>query len=181
MLSVALGENWKRSEYEKVFEEGFAFEPTYYHLQRAKIIYLLPQWNGEEGDLAKFITDNSNRLGGDEGEIMYFILTACLQPQYFSDTFKRTGLSWAKAKSGYEKLKKTYTVDSYRRNQFAYLAYYGLDMDAATPVLEEIGDDWHQDVWGTRYKFDQVRSLTKTWSELKAGKISISDAIRRNK
>ena len=79
-LDVAIGQSWPREEFDRVFEAGFELEPTYYLLQREKLVYLLPQWFGHEGEVASFIKENSSRIQGDEGEIMYFLLLSTMQP-----------------------------------------------------------------------------------------------------
>jgi hypothetical protein len=161
MLDVALGQNWDRPEYDRVFEEGFILEPTYYPLQRAKIIYLLPQWNGKEGEISDFIDENSGRIQGEEGDIMRYLLTTTMQPMFKSAVFSHIKVPWAKLKPGYELLKKTYSVDEYRKNQFAYLALHGQDIDSAYSTLQEIGDTGDREVWGNQEYYAQMKSGTE--------------------
>ena len=116
MLSVGMALGWKRSKYEQIFEEGFQLAPTYYHLSRAKVHYLLPQWYGEPGDIAKFINSVSERIGGDEGAIIYNELTGTLWPYYHGMTYGKAGLDSRKVKAGYQVLKRVYGVDKYRAN-----------------------------------------------------------------
>jgi len=158
MLDIALGQSWERQRYDKVFEEGFGLEPTYYPLQREKIIYLLPQWNGKEGEISDFIEQNSGRIQGEEGDIMRYLLTTTMQPMFKGDIFRRIKIPWPKLKIGYELLKKTYSVDSYRKNQFAYLAMYGQDVESAYSTVEEIGDIGDPEVWSTQDFYSKTKT-----------------------
>jgi hypothetical protein len=168
MLRIGLAQSWPRSTYDTIFEEGFAFAPTYYHIQRQKVNYLLPQWNGEEGDLAKFIIENSSRIEGDEGQIMYFLLCGTLQPVYRGDLFRNVAISWESVKAGYAALQKQYGADRYRKNQYAFLAIYGKDMETAALAMNEIGTDWDEIVWGNRQRFDGMKTSIETFRQLKA-------------
>ena len=170
MLRVGLADSWPRTEYDRIFEEGFALEPTYYHLQREKISYLLPHWNGYPGELAAFITDNSERIEGDEGKIMYFLLLSTLQSVYHERIFDEVKVSWDKARLGYEKLKQHYTVDRYRKNQYAFLALFAKNNDISimTNAMDEVGDDWDPEVWPSKEYFDRMSKATKSIKETAA-------------
>jgi len=159
MLRVGFAQGWSLSKYDSVFEEGFLIEPTYYLLQREKVQYLLPQWYGKEGDLGRFITENSARIDGVEGDIMYFELVSTMQAVFRSETTRMPGLNWAKIKRGYDELKNQYGVDKYRKNMFLYLAYFNHnDMPTADAAFKEVGDDWDPDVWGLKKAFDDMKA-----------------------
>ena len=158
MLSVAQSESWPRVQYDKVFEEGFRLEPTYYPLQRQKLLYLLPQWFGKEGEISDFIDQNSSRIQGEEGEIMRYLLTTTMQPQFRSDIFQHIKIPWPKLNNWYEILKKHYLVDGYRTNQFGYLAMYGQDVESTCVAFSEIGEFGDPEVWGTQEFYSKIKS-----------------------
>jgi hypothetical protein len=153
MLDVGLAQGWSRGKYDQIFEEGFHLEPTYYHLLRQKIIFLLPQWNGHDGDLGSFISISSYRIGGDEGDIMYFELISTVQHVSIPFQFQRPPTNWERIRKGYAAMKRIYGVDAYRRNLFMFYAVSTQDWQAADDVLKEIGDDWDRDVWGSKENF----------------------------
>jgi hypothetical protein len=169
MLQVGRAEGWDRKKYDQVFEAGFKVEPTYYLIQREKLKYLLPQYFGERGEIAKFIESNSSRVAGDEGDIIYFILFAAMQSQFGHYLNTEVPLSWSRAKLGYEALSRSYGVDRYRKNQFAWLAFYGYvssDMMTASKIMDEIGNDWDPEVWESKQEFDQQKNLLAKHPEI---------------
>lgn len=159
MLENGLGQGWDPVYYDKIFEAGFALEPTYYHLQSQKLLYLMPQWYGEKDDISNFIKENSQRIPGVEGDIMYFTLVSLMQEFYRGETLTKLSVSWPKIVAGYTALSKKYSMDRYRKNVFAYLAVYGGDNEVAYREMEQIGDDWDQDVWQDKSIFDQLKAL----------------------
>jgi hypothetical protein len=104
MQDVALGRGWDRAQAEDLLHRAIAFEPDYYYYYRSFSYYLMPQWNGEDGDAAKFAEQSADRIGGDAGDILYFqigekIVCACNQPEF-------AHLSWPRLQKGYELLEK---------------------------------------------------------------------------
>jgi hypothetical protein len=166
MLSVGLALGFSRSKYDQIYEEGFQMTPTYYHLSRQKVTYLLPQWMGEPGDIAKFVNNVSDRIGGDEGAIIYCELAGTLWPEYHQMIWTKTGLSAKRSNAGYNALKGVYGVDGYRKNLRMALVMSGgdgsVDLDE---VLQDVGNEWDEDVWGTRERFDEQKQMLRTAAE----------------
>ena len=168
MLSVGLALSWRKTRYNEVLEEGFQLAPTYYHLPRqTTTTYLLPQWHGEPGDIAKLVNTLSERVGGDEGSILYYELSATLWPTYSNQMWAKTGLDPNRAKAGYETLKRVYGVDLYRKNLCMAMSLSMMSGGTPDPnLLEEavnaVGDDWDERVWGTRERFDERRKMMRT-------------------
>ncbi|MBK8464632.1 MAG: hypothetical protein IPL32_02270 [Chloracidobacterium sp.] len=167
MLSVGLALGWRKAKYDEVLEEGFHLAPTYYHLPRQKMNYLLPQWMGEPGDIAKFVNAVSERIGGDEGSIMYYELSATLWPEYSNQIWEKTGLDRRRAKEGYDTLKRIYGVDRYRKNLCMAMSLSLMSGGTPDPnYLEEavnaVGEDWDDRVWGTRERFEERRKMMRT-------------------
>ncbi|NOT48512.1 MAG: DUF4034 domain-containing protein [Acidobacteria bacterium] len=167
-LSVGLVQNWSRTQYDKVFEEGFRLEPTYYHIQREKLTYLFPQWNGKNGEQGAFIKENASRIEGDEGLIMYFLLTSILQSHYRMQLFQKVDVPWEKVKEGYQALERHYKTDRFRKNQYAYMAMFGRDIETASAEMQEIGDDWDPEVWGTRETFENIKKATEDYRSIQS-------------
>lgn len=168
MLRVGLAQGWDKAKYDETFEEGFQLEPTYYHLPREKMTYLLPQWMGKEGDLSKFVNNLSERIGGDEGVIMYYELASTLWPIYHGDIWRKTGLEFSKAWDGYFAMKRIYGVDRYRKNLLLAMTANSLmsgvpfgdsEINRFEEALPEVGDDWDPEVWVTKERFEQVKKF----------------------
>jgi hypothetical protein len=117
MQSVALGQGWDRTKVEELVERAIASEPGYYYYYGAHAYSLMPQWNGEDGDAAKFAEQSADRVGGDAGDILYFqigakIVCACNEPEFGR-------LSWPRLQKGYALLEKQYGVALANLNRLA--------------------------------------------------------------
>ena len=104
MQRVAESQGWSVAEARALFDEGNKFEPGYYYTARVFAYYLQPKWGGEAGDTEKFTLEVADRIGGDQGDFLYFQLATSLicgcgdEPQ----------LSWARIKRGFEASEKQY-------------------------------------------------------------------------
>jgi hypothetical protein len=74
MLGVAQGQSWDLDQTTALFEQAVASEPAYQYYYRAYANILLPQWSGEEGDAARFAEESANRIGGEAGDALYFLI-----------------------------------------------------------------------------------------------------------
>jgi hypothetical protein len=68
---VALIEDWPRSKVDDLFQESVRVEPAYTHFYLARINYLLPRWRGREGEWQAFAAETADKIGGDDGSILY--------------------------------------------------------------------------------------------------------------
>lgn len=158
VVARAQSADWK--EYNRIYNEGADFEPTYYPMHREKATYLLPRWNGNKGDWARFADETSQKIGGDEGKIMYFLLVGSMHDYHWTSIFKGDEGSWERAKEGYEVMKKIYGSDNHHDNLYAALAFFAEDFQSANAALSEIGDKWDQDVWRKKETFDTAKVFT---------------------
>ncbi len=106
MQQVALGQNWNLRRETALFEEAIAFEPSYYYYYRLHANFILPKWNGEEGDSATFAEKAGDRLGGKQGDILYFeiasqLVCRCDEPEF-------SHMSWPRIQRGYAEVEKEY-------------------------------------------------------------------------
>jgi hypothetical protein len=81
MQSVALGQGWDRRKVEELVERAIASEPGYYYYYRAHAYSLMPQWNGEDGDAAKF---KPSRVRTASEEMLEIFLTSRLARKSFA-------------------------------------------------------------------------------------------------
>jgi hypothetical protein len=161
MLTVAQAESADWDEYNEIYDEGVALEPTYYYLYRAKSYYLLPQWHGNEGDWPRFAEETSDRIGGDEGKMLYFILVADMYGVYRRKIFLENKLSWERVKDGFDAMQRKYKASNTRLNEFAALAGYAADHVAAKAAFDEIGEKWDPGVWRKKDRFDGAKTISE--------------------
>jgi hypothetical protein len=158
MQDVALGLGWGRPEAMDLLKRAIAFEPAYYYYYRSSAYYLMPQWNGEDGDAARFAAESADHVGSDAGDILYFqigekIVCACNDPEF-------AHLSWARLQKGYTTLEKEYGVSLANLNRLALMASKSGDSVVADSAFQRIGDNWDKEAWITQTYFDQ----NKTWA-----------------
>lgn len=63
MMVVALGQQWPRAEYDRLFAEATATYPDYPQFYFHKAYFLLPRWHGEPGELRQFAHEVRERRG----------------------------------------------------------------------------------------------------------------------
>lgn len=160
-LAVAVGESADWDEYNEIYNEGAALEPTYYYLHRDKAYYLLPRWHGNEGDWPRFAEETSDRIGGDEGKMLYFILVADMYDVYRRKIFLENTLSWERVKDGFDAMQRKYKASNTRLNEFAALAGYAADHQAAKGAFDEIGEKWDPGVWRKKDRFDGAKLIAE--------------------
>jgi hypothetical protein len=64
MQSVAKAQGWDVARSIELLREATTFAPDYYYYYRSFANYMLPKWEGQEGDAANFAEQSANRVGG---------------------------------------------------------------------------------------------------------------------
>jgi hypothetical protein len=104
------------------------------------------------GDAEAFAESIADRVGGDEGNVIYFRLaeaTDCCGPKD-----RLPDLSWDRIKEGFGALENLYGSLNYQRNVMAYLPIRNKDQEFANQMFARIGDDWNESVWGSKANFN---------------------------
>jgi hypothetical protein len=163
MQKVALGEGWNRIDEKRLFERAIAFEPDYVYFYREHANFLLPKWNGEEGEAVAFANSVAKRLGPDQGDIVYFDLAWRLTMCCSLEEMELSNLSWPRIQNGFALLEKRYGPDAWRLNQLAYLAMQLGDAVTVNKALKRLEGNWDQTIWGTKKYYDSI----ERWAEEK--------------
>ncbi|MGO9590313.1 MAG: hypothetical protein ACLP3K_09760 [Candidatus Acidiferrales bacterium] len=163
MYDVALAQGWSKSQAKALLDAAISFEPSYYHVYRQYANFLLPKWYGEPGDAQAFANSVSTRIGGKEGDFVYFEIatTVACGCDPSQDGAGLQTLSWPKIKDGYAAMGQLYGYSSLKANRFAYLAVLEHDKPAAEAAFAAIGDDWDSRAWPAQTYFQQA----KAWAE----------------
>src|SRR5262249_52861185 len=127
------------------FEEGIKFEPLYDSFYRNQAVYMKPQWNGEEGDSAKIGELAVNRVGGEDGDILYFQVATEISCACSSTDFSY--MSFPRVKKGYEAVGRKYGQSMAEVNAYALMAIDANEIELADALFKQIGDHWSKDVW----------------------------------
>lgn len=166
MQQISLGQSWDDSESTALLQKAIAFEPGYYYYYQARARYLQPKWNGEQGDPARFAKSFADKIGGDDGDILYFqtdvgISCGCEDPDM-------NDFSWARLQKGFTALETKYGPSLITANFAALMAAKAQQWEAAEPLFERIADRWDEDVWITEQWFNQNRDWATQLAPMQA-------------
>lgn len=157
MLRVVQYQQRSRQMQDAMFEKATAFEPDYQYYYRARAEMLLPQWDGEEGEMAVFAGKVADRIGGKKGDMIYYEIASFVN--CFCDSEKHPhGLAWPRIKSGYTAVEEQYGASLVKMNQMAKFAAAAGDGPFAHELFERIGQNWDQDTWHDRKTFEGIRA-----------------------
>jgi hypothetical protein len=156
MQTVALAQGWSHKQAEQLLEEADAVEPGYYYFYDAYANYLLPKWYGKPGASEAFVKSIADRVGGDEGELIYFQVALSLN--CCKARAQAPEIAWDRVKQGFASLEQLYGSTSYERNALAFMAVRQGDKEFAQQLFERIGDNWNDRVWGSKDKFESSKA-----------------------
>ena len=154
MQSVALDQQWDRAAFDALAERALAHAPGYYYFAVSESNYLLPKWYGKAGDTEQYAAQVADRIGGDEGDAVYFQIAAALN---CCNKTQAPALSWSRVQRGFAAIESLYKSTNHERNVMAYLALRSGDAATAQQLFARIGNDWSASVWKTKAAFDSGR------------------------
>jgi len=161
MEMVGTGQGWGVSEANQLMDKAIAFEPSYYATYRMHAGFLLPKWHGEDGDTAKFAQEVSDRLGGPDGDVLYFEIATGVACRC-GDDHEASRMSWSRIQKGASEVEKQYGVSLLNLNQLAYMALKFHDPILAEDTFKRLGDNWDKDTWGTESYYKRVQKWATT-------------------
>jgi hypothetical protein len=180
MLLVAQNQSWEQADARALFDEAETREPGYYYDARVFAAYLLPKWSGQPGDTEHFIEEVSDRLGGDQGDILYFqIATASYVVCGCDDSPK---LSRERIVRGLKASEERYGVSMLNLNRVVYLAiHYGSpDVIVADKVMSRIGEQWDAETWERKEDFDSMKEWAAKSAPFQAKKLEMDASADAN-
>jgi hypothetical protein len=159
MQSVAQAQGWDPEANKKLFDQAVQFEPTYYYYYRMYSDSILPKWGGEPGELARFLQETADTIGGDAGDSIYFRVAG--YEVCGCQTDRNLNLSWARIQKGFAAIDRETgsSLDNY--NIMAHLAISFDDGVTANKMFVKIGNQWSKTVWRDSSNFDSM----KEWAE----------------
>jgi Domain of unknown function (DUF4034) len=165
MMTVGLASSWNDRQVKDIFERGIQFEPDYYYLYDQYANYLLPKWDGKPGDAAKFAKASADRIGGDDGDLIYYHIARAIIRRNEDANARPRDVDWQRIQRGYQVIGSRYGVTRGNENELAFLAYMYRDAAVAKAQFALIGDNWSKGVWNTKKYFDRARD----WAQGRSG------------
>ncbi len=157
MLLVAENQDWDFTRKRDLFEKATRLEPDYYYYARVFASHLLPKWGGDRETTENFTQEIADRVGGDQGDILYFQIASASYVICGCDGDPH--LSWERIERGFEASEKQYGVSMLNLNRIAFLAsdYGESDPIVAEKVLNRIGEQWDEETWRTKEDFANAK------------------------
>ncbi len=159
LMDLALAQEWTKPEFAVIFEEAKALEPQYIKHDLAQARFLMPRYQGSEGDWEAAAEKEILREGG-LGEESYARVMMD-QRGYYDDFFAETKASWSITQSGFELMRKRYPESLEILNAYCRLACIAEDRATARRLFIEIDNRVTLSQWGERKRFN----LLRRWSE----------------
>jgi hypothetical protein len=157
MFFYAKAQGWDIERYNKIFNEAVRQEPDYEPNYLAKAAYLMPRWNGNEGDMEQFAEDLLKRIGGKEGYRIYYLIAREQASYYQGNVTDNTSLSWEKIKKGYEAEVELFGDNVPRLNYFCKMAVNANDDKTARKLMKKIGTNVVVTIWGGMENYNKKK------------------------
>jgi hypothetical protein len=180
MQEVGQNQSWDVAEERALYDRATKFEPGYYYYARVFANILLPKWSGEPGDTEKFVQEAADRLGGDQGNILYFQVAS--SKGVICGCNDNPHLSWERIERGFEAVEKQYGVSMWNLNRIAYLASYFGERDpiVADKALTRIAEQWDEDSWGSKENFEAAKKWAHDYAPIMAKRREMRAAAEAN-
>ena len=160
MQQVALGQNWDNETYEKLFTDAVNHEPAWFEYYTQKAVFLLPQWNGKDGDLDAYINGLASRPDKADKALLYFILNEYVGSSFLKEK-NQAATNYPLVKQGFIDLRKTYGATPRHMNWAAYKAILANDRSFAREIFADLKGDADLQIWGTQEAFDGAKMFSE--------------------
>jgi len=139
--NVALGEGWDAGAYNAMCDEGLALYPDNQTIYLYKCYELQPRWYGKPGEWEQFAAASADKLGGDQGAMLYArIIWYLNEKNLFHNIFADdSAVKWDRVRRSFEVLQKNYPDSLPVMSEFVSLACNAGDWKKARELFAVIG------------------------------------------
>lgn len=132
MLGVALGLQVSKEQFNTIFNQAIQAEPDYAYYYRTRAVFLLPRWYGEQGEWEKDLAQSADRIGGDNGDMIYAQVVWEINHYGSSgNVFDENKLiSWERVDRGFAVIEKLFPDSLAAKNERFHLAALAGDKNA---------------------------------------------------
>ena len=133
---VAAGLQLDKTHYTALFEKTVKAYPDYENYFNLRAYYLLPRWYGGPGELERDLEQSADRIGGDEGDMVYAQVVWNVH-EYGTTTnvFAENQFSWPRTSRGFDAILKNFPDSPAAMNEGAHLAALAGDPQKARELF----------------------------------------------
>lgn len=177
-LWVGIGQSWERADLDRMFQTGVEIDPHYYYLYQAKATYLLPRWYGEEGEAEKFAEESALRVGGHQGDIIFFTIYSQLLSMHDLTFMNTHQQARPRILDGFRAIEKLYGTSSHRLNEACFFAIGSNDPQMVVELFTRIGDNYDPEVWRSKNNFMMFRESAFQMARMESQKQGAQPATK---
>jgi len=155
-MRAAQGLQMGKDQFNEIFTQAIQNASDYElsYLQRA--IYLMPRWFGGEGEMESDLEKSADRIGGEDGDMLYAQVVWSIHARASSpNVFRENHFSWPRVDRGFAVIEERFPDSLAARGERAYLAAYAGDAEKTRKYLKETQGKADLAVW--YYKEEYIR------------------------
>lgn len=156
-LAVATWLALPRAEVGRLLRRGLEICPADQKVYEAAAHYLSPMREGGPGEWEAFATREADKVGGENGDILYMALVRSMSSYYRADLFTRSAASWERMRRGFAAACRRAPDYVWDVHSYCYFACIAGDRATAQALFKHIGDRREREVWGDDATFEQWR------------------------
>jgi len=121
--------------------------------------YALPRWYGKPGDWERLTRESSDRLGGKDGDIVYYMVASHVYRTSGKDFWPDGGtFDWFRMKRGFDQVEALYGIEEERLNEGCRIALTAGDYPTAHQWFKRIGNNWSPEIWESKEYFEKRKA-----------------------
>lgn len=156
-MRAALGLQMNKDQFNDIFSEATNYESDYESAYRQRAVYLMPRWNGGEGELEADLEKSADQMGGDDGDMLYAQVVWGIHAYASSpNVFEENHFSWPRVDKGFAVIEKRFPDSLAAKSERAYLAAYADDAGKTREYLAQTQGKADLAIWYTKDNYLKV-------------------------
>lgn len=152
MLQAEMGLQVERSQHDATFNEAITAWPDYTPFYISQAYYLLPRWYGAPGEWENDLKKSSDRIGGDDGDVLYARVVWSMQ-EFSTNIFKEYEIPWNRVNAGYQIIEKRFPDSLAIENEAAHFACLAGDGQSARKYFDQTQGQMVSSCWDSEDEF----------------------------
>jgi len=156
-MRAALGLQMDKDHFNNIFQQATNYESGYEPAYVQRAVYLMPRWYGSDGELEADLEASADRLGGDDGDMLYAQVVWGIHARASSpNVFEENHFSWPRVDRGFAVIEKRFPYSLAAKSERAYLAFYADDARKTREYLAQTHGEADLAVWYTKEEYLRI-------------------------